>query len=217
MPDWGYGSPRPHPPTRASTRPWPGRLGYRWSRSPTIRRAAAPSATNRRNRPWGPARLQDHGVLSGGVLHRRRDDVVGHHSGVQLGAGRTPATHLRDAVQHSPDSPGRPWCRGEIDAHQNGARSVIAVRKPVQRLGASRVAHRLPLNTCRTRHLDGTPTGAEPSSTRCPASPRVVPKPWVASAAVGPARTESLRPTSSTGRSASECEPVMSRPWLGPR
>jgi hypothetical protein len=51
---------------------------------------------------------------------------------------------------------------------------VIAIRKPVQRLGASRVAHRLPLTTCRTRHPYGTPTGAEPSSTRCPASPHAV-------------------------------------------
>jgi hypothetical protein len=54
----------------------------------TIRRTAAPSPTNRRNRPWGPGRLQDHRVLSGGVLDHRGDDVVGHHSGIQLGAGR---------------------------------------------------------------------------------------------------------------------------------
>jgi hypothetical protein len=38
----------------------PGRLGYRWSRSPTIRRTAAPLAadrlaTDRRNRPRGRA------------------------------------------------------------------------------------------------------------------------------------------------------------------
>ena len=115
-------------------------------------------------------------------------------------ARRWPNPGLRDPAQHPPSSPGRPSCQGEIDADPNRAHVVIAIRKPVQRLGASRVAHRLPLNTCRTRHLDGTPTGAEPSSTRCPASPRAVPKPWVASAAAGPARSESEPPVLRAGR-----------------
>ena len=68
-----------------------GRLGYRWSRSPTIRRTAAPSATDRRNRPWGRASSQDQGVLSGGVLDCGGGDIGGRRTSVQLGGGRTPA------------------------------------------------------------------------------------------------------------------------------
>jgi hypothetical protein len=40
---------------------------------------------------------------------------------------------------------------------------VMAIRKLVQRLGASRIAHRLRLNACHTRHSYGTPTWP-----RCP-------------------------------------------------
>ena len=67
-----------------------GRLGYRWSRSPTIRRTAAPSASQTEP-SLGPGQLQDQGVLSGGVLDRGGDDIGGRRTSVQLGGGRTPA------------------------------------------------------------------------------------------------------------------------------
>jgi hypothetical protein len=101
---------------------------------------------------------------------------------------------------------GRLWCRG-IEAHRNGARLVMAIRKPVQRLGASRVARRLPGNACRTRHLDGTPTGAGPLR---PASPRLVPR---TQGGFGSRRACSrrVRPARSQGRPASaNGKPVMS-------
>ena len=41
------------------------------------------------------------------------------------------------------------------------------------------------LGELRLDECGGTPTGAEPSSTRCPASPRAVPKPLPASTAAG--------------------------------
>jgi hypothetical protein len=36
---------------------------------------------------------------------------------------------------------------------------VMTIELPVQRLGASRVAHRLPLDACRNRQGHGTPPG----------------------------------------------------------
>ena len=45
-----------------------------------------------------PGQLADQGVLSGGVLDCGGGDIGGHPSGVQLGGGRTPATHVKDAV-----------------------------------------------------------------------------------------------------------------------
>jgi hypothetical protein len=62
-----------------------------------------------------------------------------------------------DDGQRPPGSPGHLWCRREIDPHPKHAHPAVTAIRPVQRLGASRVAHRLPLNACRTRHLDGTP------------------------------------------------------------
>jgi hypothetical protein len=57
---------------------------------------------------------------------------------------------------------------------------IMTIGLPVQRLGASRIAHRLPLDARRTRQPHGTPTGAAP---RRPVSPRVAPDPWLASTA----------------------------------
>src|SRR4051812_5606321 len=51
-------------------------------------------------------------------------------------------------------APGHLWCRREIDPHPKHAHPAVTAIRPVQRLGASRVAHRLPLNACRIRHLD---------------------------------------------------------------
>jgi hypothetical protein len=88
---------------------------------------------------------------------------------------------------------------------------VMAIRKASQRLGASRVARRLPLNTCRTRHLDGTPTGAGP---RCPVSPSGGPNPGRLRQA------QDLLEASPAHQlygqvGQSECEPVMPKPVLG--
>ena len=96
-------------------------------------------------------------MLSGGVLDRGGDDIGGRRTSVQLGGNQAPAPgSLRSTRRVAQGACGV----GGIEAHRNGAHVVMAIRKPVQRLGASRVAHRLPLNACRTRHLDGTPTGA---------------------------------------------------------
>jgi hypothetical protein len=54
---------------------------------------------------------------------------------------------------------------------------IMTIELPVQRLGASRIAHRLPLDARRTRQPHDTPTGAAP---RCPVSPWMVPNRWLA-------------------------------------
>ena len=132
-----------------------GRLGYRWSRSPTIRRTAAPSATERCAQRWR--------------ARQRRNDLAGQQRAVPLGSSPTPAAHLEDAVQHPPGRPGASVVsQGDRPSPEACSSGGHGERRPVQRLGASRVAHRLPLNACRTRHLDGTPHRFWP---RCPVSP----------------------------------------------
>ena len=73
---------------------------------------------------------------------------------------------------------------------------IMTIELPVQRLGASRIAHRLPLDARRTRQPHGTPTRLA----ALPRQPLGGPEPGAASATVGPARSESDRQVYVGGR-----------------